>query len=171
MPIEYERKFHLKGVHPPIFRNRLINKGVEYNQQRIHQTYLVHDRSRGFVERIRSITEDDITKYINTKKIGFGEDCREVETEIGHEQYRELLDYFSIGHTISKNRYIIPMPDGSKWEVDAYAGQHMGLLVAEIELPSPDTTFEFHPVLGNSSDLVDVSDDKTFKNWYLAGVN
>lgn len=169
MPIENERKFHLKNMPPHILRNRLINMGVDHTVQKIQQTYLIRDKARGYVSRVRSVNSDGETKYIETKKIGFGEKCREVETEISYESYKELVSYFSIGDTISKTRYVIPMSNGTKWEVDVYSHHHDGLMVAEIELPTPDTKIEFHPLLGN--DLVDVTDEVKFKNWYLAGIN
>lgn len=171
MPIENERKYHLKGINPSTFRNRLFNLNIDFIKQRIQQNYLIHDRQRGFVERVRSIGMGDKFTYTETKKIGFGENCREVESEISYSKYTELVDYFSIGKTVIKSRYIIPMPNGTKWEVDVYAGEHMGLVVAEIELPTPDTEIVFHPVLGKVENLVDVTDDKTFKNWYLAGMH
>ena len=123
------------------------------------------------MERIRGIQyEDDTVEYIQTQKIGFGEEVHEVETILNEEQYNELLEYFTIGDAISKTRYAIPMNNGTKWEVDVFSGKHKGTIVAEIELPTPDTEIVFLPVLGHSSHLVDVTNDKKFKNWYMAGI-
>lgn len=170
MPIENERKYHLKDINPSTFRNRLINLGIDFTQQKIYQSYLVHDRQRGFVERVRCITVEGEPTYIVTKKIGFGENCREVETIISYEQYCELMEFFTIGDTICKTRYVIPTVNGTKWEVDIYSGAHTGTVVAEIELPTPDTEIVFHHFLGDSKQIIDVTDDKTFKNWYMAGI-
>jgi len=75
-----------------------------------------------------------------------------------------------MGDTIHKTRYIIPMHNGTRWEIDSFAGKHAGILVAEMELPTPDTEIIFHPVLGNPEFLTDVSNDKKYKNWYMAGI-
>jgi adenylate cyclase len=41
---------------------------------------------------------------------------------------------------IEKERYLIPVVNHI-WEVDVFAGRNQGLIVAEIELSSPDETF------------------------------
>lgn len=169
MPIENERKYKL-DMEPDIFKNRLINMGVHHTVKLINQVYLVRDKERGFVERIREEKELGFITYINNKKIGFGESVREVENEISADSYNELAKYFSIGIPIIKYRYTIPMPNGTEWEVDIYQAEHSGLIIAEMELPTPDTEIVFHPVLGKKDSIIDVSKDKTYKNWYLAGI-
>ena len=37
---------------------------------------------------------------------------------------------------------------GARWEVDLFGGENEGLVIAEIELPSADHTFEAPPWLG-----------------------
>jgi len=171
MPIENERKYLLNGIHPTILRNRLVNRNVEYDTLKITQSYIARDMTRGFVERVRSIQhKDESFQYILTQKIGFGETVHELEHEINKEQYDEYIEFFTMGDTIHKTRYIIPMHNGTKWEIDSFAGKHAGILVAEMELPTPDTEIIFHPVLGNPEFLTDVSNDKKYKNWYMAGI-
>jgi len=171
MPIENERKYLLSGLNPSIFRNRLVNLSVNYNSVKITQSYIVQDRKRGYVERVRSIEySDGLIQYILTQKIGFSEDVREIENEIDKSQYDEYMEFFTIGNTIFKTRYNIPMHNRTKWEVDIYTGEHKGTIVAEMELPTPDTKIEFHNVLGKESDIVDITDDVKYKNWYMAGI-
>lgn len=55
------------------------------------------------------------------------------------------------GRTIEKTRYIVVPEDdvkGLRWEVDEFHGRLQGLVVAEIELPSPDTPFETPSFIG-----------------------
>lgn len=64
---------------------------------------------------------------------------------------------------ISKVRYIVPMPEGLKVEVDEFHGENEGLVLAEIELPSEDTLFEKPDFLGE-----DVTSDPRYYNSYLS---
>ena len=56
-----------------------------------------------------------------------------------------MLKQYRIGSIINKDRYFIPFnkaehkelaEDGVNWEVDVYQKDQIGLLVAEVELPS-----------------------------------
>ena len=51
------------------------------------------------------------------------------------------------GKILDKTRYIVPF-EGFNWEVDEYHGEHEGLIVTEIELPSKDSTFKLPPFVG-----------------------
>lgn len=63
---------------------------------------------------------------------------------------------------IEKDRYIVPLADGLKVEVDVFHGDNEGLILAEIELPSEDTPFERPAFLGE-----DVTLDPRYYNSYL----
>jgi CYTH domain-containing protein len=170
MPIENERKY-LLDIAPSIFRNRLTNLEVNHSVEKIQQTYIAQDRVRGYIERVRSIQySDDRLEYILTQKVGFSPDVREIETIITRDKYEEFLDFFAIGNTIMKTRYVIPMDNKTKWEIDVFSGAYAGVIVAEMELPTPDTEIVFHPVLGKEENLVEVSNDVKYKNWYMADI-
>lgn len=58
-----------------------------------------------------------------------------------------MLDRCAQGSVISKTRYIVP--DGTyNWEVDEFHGSHEGLVVAEIELPHAEATFNRPDFIG-----------------------
>ena len=58
-----------------------------------------------------------------------------------------MLDRCAQGSVISKTRYIVP--DGTyNWEVDEFHGPHEGLVVAEIELPHAEATFDRPDFIG-----------------------
>lgn len=64
--------------------------------------------------------------------------CRvELEHEIGPALALELLEHTCGGVLIEKTRYCIPHA-GLTWEVDVFAGANAGLILAEVELESPD---------------------------------
>lgn len=58
-----------------------------------------------------------------------------------------MLDRCAQGSVISKTRYIVP--DGAyNWEIDEFHGTHEGLVVAEIELPHAEATFDRPDFIG-----------------------
>lgn len=63
---------------------------------------------------------------------------------------------------VEKTRYRVPC-QGHTWEVDVFAGENAGLVLAEIELDSPDEVFERPPWLGE-----EVSADPRYANSALA---
>ena len=63
---------------------------------------------------------------------------------------------------IEKNRYSIRFREQT-WEIDEFLGENAGLLIAEIELQSPDQIIEKPPWLG-----AEVSDDPRYFNSQLA---
>jgi CYTH domain-containing protein len=70
-----------------------------------------------------------------TTKIGRSKMTRdEFEYEIPVTDAEELLDA-AIGIVIEKTRYRVPY-EGYVWEVDVFAGQHRGLVIAEVEMGS-----------------------------------
>lgn len=48
---------------------------------------------------------------------------------------------------------------GNTWEVDEFFGENLGLVIAEIELTSPDQKFEKPEWIGE-----DVTEDQRYKN-------
>ena len=48
---------------------------------------------------------------------------------------------------IEKVRHIVPYA-GATWEIDVFAGENAGLIVAEVELPHEDCRLELPPFVG-----------------------
>ncbi|MBQ9184380.1 MAG: CYTH domain-containing protein [Bacteroidales bacterium] len=86
----------------------------------------------------------------------------EWEMEIPADDARELMALCKRGR-IQKIRHIIPAGDGLKWEVDEFLGDNTGLVMAEIELPSPETPFSRPAWLST-----EVTGAKEFYNSYLS---
>lgn len=49
---------------------------------------------------------------------------------------------------IDKTRYVVPAGDGLHWEIDCFHGAAAPLVLAEIELPSADTSFVLPSFIG-----------------------
>ncbi len=58
-----------------------------------------------------------------------------------------MLERCAEGTVIEKTRHIVPF-GGFRWEVDVFHGAHEGLVVAEVELPSPDAAVPLPPFVG-----------------------
>lgn len=86
----------------------------------------------------------------------------EWEYEIPVSDALELLDHCQ-GHVIVKQRYIVPMTDGLKWEVDVFEEDLAPLKLAEIELPCPDAPFQKPDFVGR-----EVTHDPRYFNSALA---
>ena len=69
-----------------------------------------------------------------------------------------FLSTFCVKPVIIKRRWYVPFCDFT-WEVDEFAGKNEGLIVAEIELDSPDREFPAPPWLGR-----EVSHEPRFRN-------
>ena len=69
-----------------------------------------------------------------------------------------FLTSFCMKPVILKRRWYVPFCDFT-WEVDEFAGKNEGLIVAEIELDSPDREFPVPPWLGR-----EVSHEPRFRN-------
>lgn len=92
----------------------------------------------------------------------------EFEYEIPKKEATEMIEKLGNG-SIEKDRFIIPQGD-LNWEVDVFYGDNEGLIVAEIELPNENTSFELPNWIGE-----EVSDQpkyynvnllkSPFKNW------
>lgn len=87
----------------------------------------------------------------------------EYEIPIPKEDAEKLLAE-TCGRIISKTRYIVPAEsDMLKWEVDVFHGEDEGLILAEIELPSEDATFEKPDWIGE-----EVTDNSIYYNSSLS---
>ena len=123
MAVEIERKFLVVGdawrAAPAVFYS---------------QGYLNRDKAR--TVRVRIAGEE---AFLTIKGTSVGASRAEFEYPIPLWDARELLALCE-QPLIEKNRRKI-LYQGFVWEVDEFLGENLGLVVAEIELPTEDTVF------------------------------
>ena len=150
-------------------------KAQAVKSYRIRQGYLAHDSGRTVRVRIR-----DDKGFLTIKGPSIIPGSRpEWEKEISLQEAEDLFALCKPG-SVDKTRWIIPaghaggstgsptvMADPDRpsrfFEVDEFHGENDGLVMAEIELGSPDEPFERPSWLGR-----EVTDDKRYYNGYLA---
>jgi adenylate cyclase len=120
------------------------------------QGYILSEEKR--TVRIR-VTAN--TAYITLKGAAKGISHSEYEYIIPVNEGNEILNEFAIS-LIEKTRYKINYA-GKIWEVDVFAGDNNGLIVAEIELSHEDEKFEKPDWAGK-----EVSHDHRYSNSSLA---
>jgi len=96
--------------------------------------------------------------YLTVKGRSTGITRKEYEYEIPVTEAREMLDNICEKPLIEKQRYTITYK-GFVWEVDEFAGENKGLVVAEIEIESEDQVFERPEWVGK-----EVSEDPRYYN-------
>lgn len=99
--------------------------------------------------------------YITIKGISKGISRSEYEYEIPVDDGNELLSSFCEA-LINKIRYCITFA-GKMWEVDVFAADNDGLIVAEIELADESETFDLPDWIGQ-----EVTDDERYYNSNLS---
>ena len=153
MQIETERKFLVTDDG---------YKAEAVNSYRIRQGYLAHDSGRTVRVRIR---DDQGFLTIKGPYMVLGS-RPEWEKEISLQEAEDLFGMCKPGR-VDKTRWIVPAKQpgqaGRCFEVDEFHGENDGLVMAEIELGSPDEPFESPSWLGR-----EVTDDERYYNGYLA---
>lgn len=147
--MEIERKFLVSGDFKPFVSKKF----------QIIQGYLSKDAERTVRIRIR---DDKGFLTIKGKSSPSGMSRFEWEKEIPLAEAESLLE-LCLPVVIEKVRYIIPEANGLFFEVDEFFGQHRGLLLAEIEVPSEESTFERPSWLGK-----EVTGNPKYYNSYLS---
>ena len=157
MNIETERKFLVKDEG---FKAQAVEN------HRVRQGYIAHDGGR--TVRVR-LWDDQGVLTIKGPSMDGGISRYEWEKEITREEAEDLFLLCKPG-MVDKTRWIVPAempgqagPDGRKFEVDEFHGENEGLVMAEIELGSPDEAFEKPSWLGE-----EVTGDRRYYNSYLA---
>ena len=148
MAIEIERKFLVK--------DKSWKEGATGKLYR--QGYL--SREKGSTVRVRRVEE---RAFLTVKGAGDGLSRPEYEYEIPLPDGQELLDTLCAQPLIEKNRFLVHYA-GMVWEVDEFLGENSGLVVAEIELSSPEQNFAKPSWLG-----VEVTGDPHYYNSSLCG--
>ncbi len=151
MNIETERKFLVKDAS---------YKEAAVRSYRIAQGYIAHDGGNTVRVRIR-----DNEGFLTIKGPSLdGISRQEWEKRISLQDAEELMGLCH-GGIIDKTRYIVPSAGSLFFEVDEFHADNQGLVMAEIELPSPDTPFDRPAWLGP-----EVTGDKRYYNSYLTKV-
>ena len=147
MATEIERKFLVTSDR----WKKDADQGTEFRQG-----YLSTEGSCS----VRVRREGD-TANINIKSAVLGVSRSEFEYPIPADEADELLGLFCTS-TVIKTRYLVRYA-GKTWEVDVFAGDNSGLVVAEVELESVDENFELPAWVGK-----EVSSDIRYYNTELA---
>ena len=128
MNIEIERKFLVKNLN---------YKSESFEKKYIKQGYLNSDKNRTVRIRVSNNTGFITIKGKSSKN---GTSRFEWEKEISVTEAEELL-LLCEPTIIEKTRYLIKVGYHT-FEVDEFAGDNSGLVVAEIELNAEDEVFE-----------------------------
>jgi len=147
MGIEIERKFLVKND----LWKASANKGTDFKQ-----AYLTSGEHCSV--RVR---KEGNKANLNIKSATPGILRHEFEYSIPLDEAEELLSLFCSA-TVTKKRYEVYYA-GRTWEVDVFAGDNAGLIVAEIELDHPDEDFKLPPWTGD-----EVSSEARYYNTELA---
>ena len=157
---EIERKFRVK---------KLPEQLEQYEKKELEQGYLCVQPVVRIRKSITKSGEKYILCYKSKLKLEQQEDrvantCEEAEFYLTEEAYVHLREKAD-GRLIQKTRYLIPLEQGLKIELDVFHGELEGLHFAEVEFPDEETAKQF--VMPDWF-LDDVTFDKRFKNNYIA---
>ncbi len=103
--------------------------------------------------------------YLTVKGRNDGAVRDEWEYRISVEDARQMLERVTEGTVISKKRYMVNY-EGHTWEVDEFAGDLAGLVVAEVELKSIDEPVSMPDFIGE-----EVTGDSRYYNSTLAAIS
>jgi adenylate cyclase len=134
MSFEIERKFL---VRDDSWRNSVIR------HVKIRQAYLDSDANVSIRVRIKNDNSATLTLKTRWSKLR----RREFEYVIPTLDAEELMS-LRRGQIIEKVRYIVPAGDLT-WEIDVFSGENLGLVIAEIELPSENHQIELPSWIGS----------------------
>lgn len=148
MSVEIERKFLVVGE---AWREQ-AHEAIDMDQG-----YLVAPGGRASV-RVRVHGEQ---ARLNIKAAVVGAERAEFDYPIPFADGEEMLNTLSIGR-VQKTRHLVRIGD-HEWEVDEFAGDNRGLVVAEIELDHVEAAFERPDWLGE-----EVTDDERYYNHRLS---
>lgn len=154
--IEIEKKYKVKELPKDI---------EEYQKIEIEQAYL--NQGCKPTLRIRKYNEDKYILSYKSRKKEYADNisvCDEMELDLSKEAYEHLKNKID-GRVIYKTRYVVPLDDGLKVEIDKFKGFFEGVCFAEIEFKSIEQA-DFYKIpswLGE-----DISNQKRVKNGYMA---
>jgi adenylate cyclase len=132
MGVEIERKFLVVGDD----WRAGVQRSVRMAQGYLNDHAAVAAGTQRASVRVRI---GDGRGWLNLKSREAGPSRQEFEYEIPLADAQALLA-LCVGAPIDKVRHYVPFA-GFTWEVDEFAGDNAGLVVAEIELPAVDAVF------------------------------
>ncbi|MFW5650093.1 MAG: CYTH domain-containing protein [Acetivibrio ethanolgignens] len=142
---------------------RLPENYKAYTKREIEQCYLCTSP----VIRIRKSNEEYILTYKSKAGVGEGKTvriCNELEVPLTEESYLHLKEKAD-GMVIVKTRYLLPLSDGHRAELDVFHKAHEGLVIVEVEFGSEEEAGSFVPPEWFGED---VSCDNRYTNQWLA---
>lgn len=154
--IEIEKKYKIKELPANL---------EEYKKIEIEQSYLNYGSKPSL--RLRKYNDDEYILSYKSRKEEYKNDlsiCDEVELDLSKQSYEHLKNKAD-GRTIYKTRYIIPLNDGLKVEIDRFKDFFDGVCFAEIEFKTEEQAmlYKIPDWLGE-----DISHQKRVKNGYMA---
>ena len=152
MGIEIERKFLLKNDE---WKDQ-VSASTYFKQGYLVGTHS-GDENNSVKSSVRIRIEGD-NANINIKSMTLSITRQEYEYAIPIDDATKMLDELCEQPLIEKTRHIVKF-DGHKWEIDVFAGDNDGLIVAEIELQDENEKFTIPSWLGE-----DVSDQIKYYN-------
>jgi CHAD domain-containing protein/CYTH domain-containing protein len=159
--LEHRARFGTEIEHKYLL-TRLPAAALDAPSVEIEQGYLPGEK---LVERIRRVTmPDGAEKWFRTVKAGNGLERVELEEE-ADVNLAQVMWGLTNGRRLRKRRYSICESDGLTWEVDEFLDRE--LVLAEIEVPTPDTRFEVPVWLHDVMDR-EVTDEPEYSNARLA---
>ena len=132
MGLEIERKFLVTASSW-----RAGASGVFYRQG-----YLCADQERTVRVRLAGSRA-----FLTVKGASSGSTRSEFEYPLPVEDAVQMLDELCLKPLIEKERYRVDHA-GLTWEIDVFSGENAGLVLAEVELASPDQQIELPPWAG-----------------------
>lgn len=150
MAIETERKFLVKSDdwrHDVQSSCRLVQGYAEVS---------------GALSTLRVRIIDQTTAVLTLKGKSNGISRSEYEYDIPLEDAAAMMNEFCGTRVVEKIRHTVPCGDLT-WEVDEFINANTGLLIAEIELPTPETVFPQPEWLGE-----EITGDSRYGNGYLS---
>lgn len=148
MATEIERKFLVTGDSW---------RGAVESQQHVMQGYLANGENATVRVRVKGDAA-----YLTIKGMMTGISRAEYEYQIPVADAQAMLKDLAVSPAIDKTRYLVRC-GAHVWELDVFAGDNAGLVMAELELASEDESFQLPEWAGE-----EVSDDLRYYNVNLS---
>lgn len=133
--MEIERKYLLKSLPENL---------SSYECYHLEQAYITTNPVIRVRKKVHVSLDNNDCKYILTVKSGGLMIREEYEILLDEEGYQNVLKKAE-GNIITKDRYIIPLEDNLKLELDIFKGAFEGLIMGEVEFPDEETAKKYTP--------------------------
>ena len=160
--LEIEKKYLVKSVDE-------VKKHIDLTtckSLKIEQGYLCNNPTI----RIRKFNEEYCITYKSRGADNKDDNVivnNEVELPLTKESYEKLLRKIDYS-VVEKTRYIIPLKDGLKAELDIFEGKLKGLILVEVEFETKEMSKNFVEPMWFGDN---VSSDRRYKNLFLAQID